>query len=327
MGDVLQVSRQIRILELLADNPKGLTVKEIYNYIECYMGQISIRTIRRDIEQLSCSYDIQELNHSIPIKYALKTFNLKSLKLTSDDIYALTMTQIMLRENLIDPVHIKAISILEKIIRASTQLNKIKIQEMKNYFMIRKTYSSEKDIDSKKVDMILSAMNQNKVLKIVYHGFNSDTSTQRTIEPYFFLIQEGKLHLIAFCKLRNEVRDFRVSRIISIKKSDESFIKREKALQNYEKRRFVNLSGTVLHYIVVIFNKNMRRYIEEYEKEKAKQILILDNGSIQFEIESAITDELVRWILGFGADIEVISPIELKNRVILEIEKTGNLYK
>lgn len=86
------------------------------------------------------------------------------------------------------------------------------------------------------------------------------------------------------------------------------------------------LSGSVVEQIIISFDKYTSRYIMEYEADLADEIIETEEG-ITFIRKTAVTDELIRWILQFGQGAKVLNPSHLKEKIIDELEKSLKQYK
>lgn len=71
---------------------------------------------------------------------------------------------------------------------------------------------------------IQNAIASRTLLKMEYQNNNAEVST-RSVEPIGLIFYAFNWHLIAWCWWRNEYRDFRVSRILSLKNTTELFKK------------------------------------------------------------------------------------------------------
>ena len=73
------------------------------------------------------------------------------------------------------------------------------------------------------------------------HKNNKQESSQREIEPVGLIFYAFSWHLIAWCYLRNEYRDFKVSNILSIHSTEIPFKKTEHiSINDYMKMLPVN---------------------------------------------------------------------------------------
>ena len=126
--------------------------------------------------------------------------------------------------------------------------------------------------------------------------------------------------------LRNEIRDFRVSRIRALTLLEDTYQVPEDYHVDKSRRKFIHLSGSVIEQIIISFDHKTAKYIMEYESELADEILQTEDG-ITFIRNTAVTDELIRWILQFGQGAKVLNPSHLKDKIKKELENSLNKYK
>ena len=62
-----------------------------------------------------------------------------------------------------------------------------------------------------------------KSVIISYRKSGDDTSNDRQVDPYRIIYWKNKWYLVAYCRLRDDVRTFRVDRIESLTLTDETF--------------------------------------------------------------------------------------------------------
>ena len=67
------------------------------------------------------------------------------------------------------------------------------------------------------------------MLDVEYKGNNNETS-KRQVEPIGLIFYALNWHLIAWCHMRNDYRDFRVSRILKLR-STELLFKKQKHIE------------------------------------------------------------------------------------------------
>ena len=57
-----------------------------------------------------------------------------------------------------------------------------------------------------------------------------------------------------------------------------------------------------------------------------EEIEELENGEVLFKVYVESLQEIKRWILGFGKDVQVLEPKELKFQLIEEISELNKIY-
>lgn len=91
---------------------------------------------------------------------------------------------------------------------------------------------------------IQNALTSFAVLRITYHAENSRENTERFIEPFaFYYSQEQNWVLIAFCRLRNDFRMFRLDRIGSVVPTGHTFTPHQLSLQEYLQAKEKNFTS------------------------------------------------------------------------------------
>ncbi len=71
--------------------------------------------------------------------------------------------------------------------------------------------------------MIQKAITNNIVVQIKYHSFYKNEITLRAIEPLGIYFTEKAWVVVAFCKLRDEIREFRLDRVLEIRFTSQTF--------------------------------------------------------------------------------------------------------
>lgn len=158
---------------------------------------------------------------------------------------------------------------------------------------------------------IQSAIAEKKVLVIQYFSVYKSEHTTREIEPVGIIFYGNNWHLIAFCRLRNGYRDFRLDQIRSIKPNNEVYtLSKNRTLSHY----LNDLSGKAdLQKAVIRFPKFIKKFldtqkyyfgfVEESENQDSWDLTFL---TTPFEY-------IGRWLLSYGNSAEIIEPEELKN--------------
>ncbi|MBN9484719.1 MAG: DNA-binding transcriptional regulator [Bacteroidetes bacterium 43-93] len=99
-------------------------------------------------------------------------------------------------------------------------------------------------ISSDSLTQIQAALTGFKVLKITYQNGDTEDLTEREIEPFglYYSLEENWL-VIAFCRLRNDFRMFRLDRITSLTSTGKTFSPHEMTLASYLEQRQKNYTN------------------------------------------------------------------------------------
>jgi predicted DNA-binding transcriptional regulator YafY len=128
------------------------------------------------------------------------------------------------------------------------------------------------------ISTIQQSLVQQRLISLEYFSLHSNEINLRKVEPIGLCYLTGSWHLIAWCRLRKDIRDFRVDRIRSLQLLDELYEKRKRqSLDDY-------LKGTAspkdLQKVVIRFDNSILRFLHEQkyyfglveEKQLSKQM-------------------------------------------------------
>lgn len=159
---------------------------------------------------------------------------------------------------------------------------------------------------------ILSGIESKNVLSLEYFANHSLELSNRKVEPLGVFHQGQHWHLIAYCRLRKDYRDFRLDRIQKIENTEERSDRTHPSLQAYlatiRKER-------ELTEVVIDIDKSKYQYIgdQKYYNGFISQTVTSDRVRMTFLTESM--EGFARWYMMIGDVAEIIKPVALKKRV------------
>ncbi len=167
--------------------------------------------------------------------------------------------------------------------------------------------------------LLQQAVIHDRELALRYHSFGSDELTERQVEPHYLVHYGNDWHLVAYCRLRQEMRDFRAGRIREAKLLDERF----------ERPAEVDLKST--HHEGEY--QEVRVWIEASSVPWAREAPAYglrgeeqsEGGSV-FVYESRDLRRLMPWLLSWGASARVLSPELVVERVRTEARALAEAY-
>jgi len=179
-------------------------------------------------------------------------------------------------------------------------------------------------IPEKIMDTILKGIDLKKAIKITYCSFSKNEDTCREVEPVGICHYSFNWHLIAYCKLREDYRDFRIDRIKDIELTSQNFIQENKpSIRDY----FENITSNSEVFLVrLLFNKeilteiNQTKYYFGFFDE-------IDRGEkIEMSFLSNSEDYIGKWILTLLDQVEIIEPESLKSHIVHLVKKIQKKY-
>lgn len=149
---------------------------------------------------------------------------------------------------------------------------------------------------------------------------NGNRQSIRKVDPYGLVYVGGSWALVAFCHLRKELRHFRLHRMDELTLLNEEY-KRSSSfnLHTYEPPDDRNVLVRVLinRELADKVKESNYFYIEEIEEDPDGLLVILRVRQ---------PEEVLPWVLSWGANANVLGPESLRNRVREEVEKMLQHY-
>ena len=309
--EMSMTQRQIYILSLLSENPKGYTVEEIRSRLNDWNVTVSARTIKRDMEELSTDYAIcEDVRNGKSFFYSDK-YTLKNVDLTMQDLVSLAFAKKVLGEYEHLLMGKNAIEFINKVVNNSMDLNQYQFGDLCEQIQMPAMKGGNLDVVSQETEkMIQTAIDNRSKIEIDYYSYASDETTKRVIHPYRLVLLDAYLNVEAYCELRKEIRRFRLSRIESIHVLDEHF----EEVKQAQGDTFLTLAGTVVEDLELMFTGNSIRYVKEYEKTRARLLSDTEEG-LYFYRRTAITPDVISWVRGFGPEVKVRKPAWLAEQL------------
>lgn len=285
--------------------------------------EISVRTVYRDFAALG--------EAGIPIMaepgvgYALvKGYHLPPVMFTAEEASALA-----LGGKLVD--HLTDASLSKQMNSALLKIRSVLPRDRQDYLerldrstvVVARGAADGPGAASEALIPIQRALAERRVLAIEYQSKERMEITRRLVEPLGLVYYADHWHLIAFCRLRREVRDFRTDRIASFELSNEFFLPREDfSLKQY----LETCKENKFHVAYLRFDAGV---VDRVHRESECGILEerQERDSVLMTFVTCSFDWLTRWILSFGRSAEVLAPKELRDRVAGEAENICAQYK
>jgi predicted DNA-binding transcriptional regulator YafY len=152
--------------------------------------------------------------------------------------------------------------------------------------------------------------------------------TARTIDPLHLLVYMGNWHLIAWCHERRAVRDFLLSRVREATLLAAPLagpVTSEEIKEQIEERYGIFFAGPATR-VVLRFTPAGGRLVRDQVWFPGQECAWRADGSLLLSFPVADFRELVRDILPFGGDVEVLEPAELRRLLAKPIAEMAGMY-
>ncbi|USB33049.1 YafY family protein [Paenibacillus sp. YPG26] len=151
-------------------------------------------------------------------------------------------------------------------------------------------------------------------------GTHGEQRSDRIVLPYGLMLVQGKWMLLGYCELRREIRHFRVSRITDLTLLDEKFhLPDDFDLQAYsppdDRNQVVIVQASLA--IADHLKDTGNFYLDRIEEQEDRLLLTLRVRK---------PEDVLSWIMSYGANMNVLEPAVLRERVREEAKKILEHY-
>ncbi|MBQ9126598.1 MAG: transcriptional regulator [Thermoguttaceae bacterium] len=186
--------------------------------------------------------------------------------------------------------------------------------ETTNDYSIGNVNASRGDSRDRFFDAIFDACLARRPLEARYQGPTGPTLTT-TLHPYAVFYSRA-WYVVGYSALHRETRTFKIARFASVEPSEAKFLENLNfSLDSYFGDAWRFIRGPRTHRVVVRFSEKVGTNVAEVRWHKTQQTRVFPDGSAELEFRVAGLTEIIWWILGYGAEAEVLEPPELREMV------------
>jgi len=296
--------------------------------------EVNRKTIQRDItfmrDELDLPLEYNDQQHGYFYTRPVNQFPL--LKTTAEDLVA-----IILARNALDPLRGSA---MEATLRSGFQRLQASMKEqvtipwtdIDQAFSVKSTGMTERDVFL--FNRLAQAVLESRELTFEYRKLNSDETMKRRLQPYHLAEIDGGWYMIGYDLKREARRTFAVQRMKGVQVTNRKFIRsRDFKLEDHFAGSFGVWSGDEntegVYEVKIRFTGFAARVVAERRWHPSQEITKLnESGSeIELTLQLKALQDISRWVMGFGAQAEVLAPGVLRKEVGKELSNAAKKYE
>lgn len=173
------------------------------------------------------------------------------------------------------------------------------------------TATPEKPTKTADLTMLQQALAQRRVLRFNYASWNKETEAEREVEPLGLIHYLERWHLIAWCRLRKAIRDFRIDRMSRVGLLKDTFEpKGDFSIHDHiQSMPRPDLRAEVRFTMLAVDRARREWWLGILNEREVAQGTVMTLASVDW-------GRLIGWLLSFGNEVEVISPISLRKQLV-----------
>lgn len=281
---------------------KRVTAKEISERFG-----LSLRTVYRDIKALDES-GVPIIGEAGIGYSVMEGYRLPPVMFTQEEASAILLSS-KLAEHLTDASVKKYLSsALYKIKAVLRHSDKEFLEELDDSVHVSLTAMRSPE-NAAHLTSVQKALIEKKVVRIHYCSPYSNEKSDREIEPIGLFYYSTGWHLIAWCRLRKDYRDFRLNRIDRMMLTEESYLHQKHiSLKDY----IHSFKPRELKEVVLTFDKEVARYIVDKRYLYGFISEEVRDNKVRMLFVTPWLNDIARWLLQFSDCVKIESPEELK---------------
>ena len=172
---------------------------------------------------------------------------------------------------------------------------------------------------------VQEAVVRRQCLAIDYDTAGRGELKSREVEPMGVIFYGHHWHLIAWCRLRLGMRDFRLDRMKTWKVLGETFPARE----DFSLMDFLQSEVTdeELIPVTIVCEKWARERVLSELPAQVANLSEMPDGRVRIEALAYCLDWMARWLPGIGKGAIVLKPVELRQKVRAMVLELAAIYE
>jgi predicted DNA-binding transcriptional regulator YafY len=314
--------RIARIPFLLAERPHSQReLARIFN--------VNSKTIRRTIDSLSSYYPIMDERQEREVFYRFRD----GYKFRSPDFTPAELATLILAQESIAATGLTALgspfasygrSLMSKVRSSLPPSLRDRLDALAAVFGSAAVAAKDYAPHAALIDRLTQAAVERRRVRLRYYTLATDTTAERTVEPYvvYFDPDGATLKLIGYDHHRNRIRPFAIDHIRALRETYEKFERpADFNLQQYLSANCFNgIHGDPVTVRLRAQGVTARVFAERQFHDSQRTIehttrTAQQPETVTIELRVAEGRGLVRFILGWGPDVEVLAPAALRREI------------
>ncbi|RIV17917.1 YafY family transcriptional regulator [Fibrisoma montanum] len=307
-NEITRLSRLVALLTLL-QTKRLLTATELAQRFS-----VSTRTIYRDIRSLE-EAGVPVVTQEGKGYMLMEGYRLPPVMFTREEAIALLTAEKMAAQLTDAPTAQLTGSAMDKLRSALRRNDRDHLETLSPHIQVLGPVNQPGH--SNAYQQLLTAITNQRVVQLTYWAPDAEAPSQREVEP-IGLYMNYRWHMVAYCRLRQNFRDFRLDRIQHLTVSQERFTARPETLRQYltaEAERGTKLKVVIRWQREAILPALAQHWQDtKYQYGWAHEQLLPD-GQVEMTFIIGSLTYLAAWLLPYAGAVTVVEPPTLRQHL------------
>ena len=274
-----------------------------------------------------------KMEHDAPIKYSKRergyfyedtNYSINDIPLTEDELHSIKYAVDTLHQFKDAPFFKEFGNAIDKIV------DRISVGTSENEISQYIQFESATSIGGNEfLPILLEAIQRKKQIWFLYTSYIKAEEKPRKVSPLFLKEYRNRWYLISFDAKQKEIRTYALDRMDTPKiLEEETHYHGDFDAENYFKHSMgITSYKGKSSKIILKANTIAARYISSQPIHESQEIEEETKEFTLFVLTLLISEELIRTILSYGGEIEIVEPLELRKVIQERISGMNKLYK
>ena len=176
-----------------------------------------------------------------------------------------------------------------------------------------------RDLLVPKIETIQDAIEERQMIRFLYYAPSGES--ERTVEPYYLVFRWSSWYLWGWCTDRKDYRLFKLNRMDKVEETGTGFTCRNAPMPEISTEKI--FPGGIR--VKALFAQDMKwRLVEEFGPDCFTEE---SDGRLLFTADYTDMDNLVTWLMTYGAKTEVLEPAEARDIIRSKAEEILQVYR
>jgi len=330
-GKFTQHRRLDRLREILEKHPRGISLYDLADALS-----VTVRSMRRYLKEIEREYDLESVpaRGGGPLLWKVRSGEVpRKVELRRTQAYALLaarrLFEPMRGSALFEEIDLavgKLLAFAQRPGRGpNAGLADARLEDRFLYLPHAPKNYAEK---TEELDDLFQAVSDLRPLRLSYKSAFKADEERITIHPYALVLHRDSVYCVGLHVDKAEVRTFVLDRMRDTEcATTERFdLPPDFQIDQYFQGEFGIWKDPKPHRVVIDFDARAAEYVRMRKVHASQKLAAIGGGGVRLTMTVGNLNQVVSWVLEWGARAKVVEPEELAERVREELEGALALY-
>lgn len=304
--EITRLSRLVALLTLL-QTKRLLTAAEL-----AHRFSVSTRTIYRDIRTLEGA-GIPVVTQEGKGYTMLEGYRLPPVMFTREEAIALLTAEKLVARLTDAPTAQRSGAAMDKVRAALRRTDRDHLETLDPHIQVLGPAAQPARPNA--YQQLVTAITAQRVVHLDYRAADTDSPTYRDVEPIGLYLSR-QWHVVAYCRLREAFRNFRLDRIRHLTLSEEVFAARPETLQQYWAEEANRHFKVVIRFqAAAILPTSVQQLHDTKHQYGWTHEHLLADGSLEMTFMVGSLPYLATWLLPYAGAFSILEPLSLRDHL------------